>query len=215
MNSEAYLSLLEFYAHPPPSFDPDHAQSRRYASTIASRHMSNWCFAQSSPVSAAPRAQRCGNLAGLRRVSTSDVGSTFIHGIGRRRAYFDASDGYGVNTERDFSSVDNRVVGDMEAEIIALEAASLVPRLHAQLRERLNEIYEVMYPDESLDVAEACIDVLAENAKSKDAATDHCVSLRDVYRRTERLKTRACHDDMVRELLTQIQDHRGDLHAYA
>ena len=104
---------------------------------------------------------------------------------------------------------------NIEAAVFAQEAAALVPRLHAQLRERLSTIYQELFPGQSLDAEQACIDVLAENMKSRDAATDHCVSVHTVYRCTAKLKKQACVDETVRDLLTQIREHRGDLNEYA
>lgn len=104
--------------------------------------------------------------------------------------------------------------GNLEAEIIALEAAALVPELHEKLRVQLREIFEELFPDDSLDMAKACIDVLAESAKSSAAANDHSVPVHAVYRRTERLKDQACDDDEVRSLLIQICKNRGDINAH-
>lgn len=104
---------------------------------------------------------------------------------------------------------------DFEFEILAAEAATLVPELRASLRTRLAEIYAVEStipaPNPQLS---ACLDVLVNGEKPKKVADKHAINVREVYYTTYWMKRSASKDDRVRTILGQLVAQRENLHEY-
>ena len=104
---------------------------------------------------------------------------------------------------------------DLEIELIAAEAAIMVPQLRQELRTRLTEIFAmkfaVLQPDPHLA---SCLAVLVDGTKPQQAATAHSVAVRRVYDTTYWMKKRAASDRRATSILGQLVEQRENLHEY-